>query len=417
MISRDHEKVIDHCITGSSLGISLAKRYFLKEEILEIASEAGIDSFEFTSFKSFLNTKSKGWCEQCDEMFTDCDHPSSVRYSKTVYTLDLEAIARATIETAATSGPLSDHTSQSASWGLYRAKSEFGQRTVWFEFFEDQERLELADLDPLNLEFPVLLRDFASSSYEDYRFTWRELLSSDFGGKLSSQVSKIKNKTTAVFAEYDEPFVSEHRTEIKTSIEDYFEKSGYTVSTEIAKHCSEIEKYGISSEPADFICINDKHSQEKILISHGDLRDSGWYVHKFKNGELISIEDDSVFEDLSEQLASKISYRKSISEQLTSTSKYVQILTAVLVVVTSYIMVINVEQVRGLLTEYVSVGPSEPIITGGIFVLQILVAVSLFILLSMPYLKQMVFSWEMYPTGENRPNWDILQHSKIRHGQ
>lgn len=414
MISKDQETVIDHCIMRSSLGVSLEKRYFLKSEILDIASKAGIESFDFDSFKSFLQTDSKGWCERCNEQFTDCDHHSNARCQKTVYTLDLGSIAHSAIESATTSGPLTAYESLSASWGIYRAKSEFGQRTVQFEFFEDQEQLELADLDPLDLEFPVLLRDFSTTSYENYRFSWRELVSSDFEGKISSQVSKIKNKTTSVFAVYDEPFVREHRTEIKDALEDYFEKSGYKVSTDISEKCSEIEKYGISSKPADYVCTNKEDPKEKILISHGDLRDSGWYIHKFKHGELIPVESDAVFDDLSEQLTSKISYRKSISEQLTSTSKYVQILTAVLVVITTYIMAINVEQVRSLLSQYVSVGPLEPLITGGVFLIQVIIAVSLFILLSMPYIKQRIFTWEMYPPGSKRPSWEILQHSKIR---
>ncbi|UPV76200.1 hypothetical protein M0R89_09145 [Halorussus limi] len=408
MISRVEADVLDNCISEVSVEVQLKKQYFTKEEIQAYAPDS--ERFDFNSFKTYLHTKETSWCSDCGESFGICNHDDAKRVKKTVHTLNPKAIASETIDSARRGGPLENVEEKAPIDGVYRVKIDFGERRVVFEFFCERQNYLDSNLDPFDLEFPVLIRDFAVDKYSEHQFIWRELLSEEFRGKLLGQVSAIKNKTTAVFAEYDEEFVSNHRTEIKTAIRDYFERSGYEPYTEVADKCPEIEQYGIKAEYADYVCLPKTGLDEKILITHGEERDSGWYIQRFVDGNLSSVEEEEIFEDLSQQLDEKIRYYKRISKQLSTSSQYMRSIAGLVVVITTLLAVVNFGEITSLVQDYIEIGQYSSVISILLLGTNTILSIVLVVMLFSPYIREKAFSWKMYPIGSSKSRFKFLRH-------
>lgn len=413
MISNSESDILDECFSRCPKGASISKKFFTEDEILDIAHEKGHTEFDFRPFIDYLSPKKKSWCSSCNGPFSICSHKDSERTKKTVYILDPPAIAKEVMETLERKTGIEQLKNLKSKSDIYRVRCEYGDREIEFIFFSEESQAIKSNIEPLDLQIPVYFREFSYPEYEDYRFFWKTLLSDSFEGQLSERISQIKGKTTAVFAEYEEDFVSKHRTEIKKAIRDYFERSGYSVKTEVTKNCKEIERYGISAAPADYVAIN-KEQDEKILISHGEERDSGWYAQRFVKNGLVSVEDEQIFKNLQEQLDEKITYYKSVSNQLSSTSKYIRGLTSIVVVVTTLLTVVSANKVNQFLQSHLPLQSYSNLLNVSLLAFNsILCAILVWAVLS-PYLREKLFHWKMYSKGAERPGWKVIQHSRFR---
>jgi hypothetical protein len=408
MISDDQIQVLDSCLEDISIAEKVSNKYFTQEGIRAYSENPS--GFDFNPFKTYLSVHQKRWCLKCDASFDACGHKESDLTDKTVYTLDPTAISESVVESASRNGPLGEVTEKATVNGAYRCQANFSSRTIYFEFFAERDGFRSSDLNPLDLEFPVLLREFGDNKYPEYRFSWRELIHQDFASRLSSVVSEIKNSTTAVFAEYDEDFVSKHRTEIKSGIRDYFDKSGYDVYTEVSERCPEIEQYDIDAEYADFVCVNREDESDKILLSHGEARDGSWYAQRFVDESLVSVENEPIFISLRDQIEEKVRYYKSVSKQLSSSSKYMRGLAGVVAVVTALFAVVNISQIQQGLNSVFNISRLTPIINALLFIGAVLFTVLLVLMLFGPYVRERSFSWKMYPVEVDRPRTEFMQH-------
>lgn len=406
MISTSEEEVLDKCLSDCPTGADIESYFFRKRDI---TNKPSISGFNFNRFKRFLSKKSKVFCSRCDEPF-DGTHEETYRTKKTVYVFDIEKVSSEVVDTAETRGPLEEVKEESTDSGVYRIEAKFGDRTLHFEFFADQREFLDSNLDPFDLQFPVLLRDFSASKQREYRFSWRELISESFRGKISELVTKIKNKTTAVFAEYDEPFVSDHRTEIKKSVRDYFSRSGYKVHTEVADWCPEIELYGIDASEADYVCIKEN---EKILVTHGEDRD-GWYIQRFVDGKLVSIENEDIFQDFHDQIDDKIRRYKRIDNHLGSAPMIMRGLGGVVAVVTTIVAMLSIDEINSYIQSLSSVSAYSTEVVLLIVLLNTAISITFVAMLVTPYVRMKLFSWKMYSCGQPRPCFDILQHTRFR---
>lgn len=411
MISTTEKQTLDNLISSIPTSVKLENKYFSKEEIVA-QSEDDLD-FQFTSFKRFLNTTQKWWCSKCDSSFPQCDHGETKRTEKTVYTINASAIASQISQTIEQSGPLNDVREKSTVDGIYAIDADFGDERIAMHFYSDEDSYQGSQLHHLELEFPVLLRELQGPIPEEYTFNWRDLLSSRFREQLSETISSIRNKTAATFATYDEEFVYNHRTELRSSIRNYFDKSGYTTHDEIATHCPEISDYGISAKQADFVCTKDGDDDEKILVSHGEVRDNGWYVQRFVDSRLGSVEEEKVYIDLRDQVDEKVTYYKKIKDQLGTTTRLIRGVAAFAGILTAIIAVTNMDE----LTEFVTTQSplAIPEWSINLFLLtNIAVVILLGYMLASPYVRSVLFSWSMYSAGVERPWSDIHQHMKHR---
>lgn len=405
MISNSEKEALRKCLSKCSIPVGVDRKFFTKDEIRS-AGSTGSD-FDFNSFKRFLTTRTKAFCEKCNKPFSS-DHKEAYRIKRTVYTLDPIEISNDVVQTASKAGPLEFVEDVPSTDGRYRARCIFGEHSLTFEFFSEKDDFLQSSIDPFDLEFPVLLRDVDVEIHQRHRFRWNELLSGQFGNKLSSVITDVRSKTTAVFAEYSEEFVKNHRTEVKSSIRDYFTRSGYSVHTEVAEHCPELEEYGIEVETTDYVCTKD---EEKILITHGSKRD-GWYMQRFVGGELTSIEGKPVFREFHEQIDEKIRRYKRISGQLGSAPQFMRGLGGIIAVVTVLLAALSTNEINEFIQSLpvVSTYSSE---TTVIVVLFNTVVTGIFlVMLVSPYIQEKSFSWKVNSCGADRSRVKILRHSK-----
>lgn len=405
MISNSEKEALRKCLADCPIKVGIDRQYFTEEEICSKVDEE--QGFDFNSFKRFLTTRSKAFCEQCDEPFSS-EHKEAYRIKRTVYTLDPVSISEDVILTASEAGPLEFVEDVSAIDGIYRSKCRFGEREITFEFFSEREEFLESSIDPFDLEFPVLLRNMDIEINQQHWFRWEELLSDRFGKKLSSIIADVRSKTTAVFAEYNEEFVENHRTEIKNSLRDYFSRSGYSVHTEIAEHCPELEKYGIQVEAADYVCIK---GREKILVTHGAKRD-GWYMQRFVDGELSSIEDEEIFEDFHDQIDEKIRHYKRISAQLGSAPQFMRGLGGIIAVVTIILAGLNTDEINTFVQSLPVIATYSDEATVLIVIFNTFITGAFLIMLVSPYIQEKLFTWKVNSCGSERSRISILRHSK-----
>ncbi|WP_231183525.1 hypothetical protein [Haladaptatus sp. DYF46] len=405
MISNSEKEVLRKCLSECPLPVGVDSKYFTKEEICTNAGEES--GFKYTTFKRFLTTKTKPFCEQCNEPFSS-NCKEVYRTKKTVYTLDPVGISEGVIRTASEAGPLEFVEDVSPVDGQYRARCRFGEHNITFEFFSERDAFLQSKIDPFDMEFPVLLRSMNTENHQRHRFRWEELLSEQFSNRLSSIITDVRNKVTAVFAEYTEEFVENHRTEIKRSLRDYFTRSGYSVHSEVAEHCPELEEYGIEVETADYVCIGDN---EKILVTHGKTRD-GWYMQRFVEGKLTSVENEPIFSDFHEQIDEKIRRYKRISKQLSSASQVMRGLGGIIAVVTIILAALSTNEIEQFVQSLPIVSTYSSELTVGIIFFNIFVMIIFIIMLLFPYLKEKAFSWKTYPCGASRSRVKIIRHMK-----
>jgi hypothetical protein len=270
----------------------------------------------------------------------------------------------------------------------------YNDSEIRWEFFRSENEFRTSDLETLDLEAAVLVREKGGSP-DRLEYLWSDLFDDGFEDKLSKHISKIENKITADVIGYDEQPIQNNTEEALNAIEDFFDSRGYTPTTELGTNVTELNKYGIDTETCDmaFIYQDDKEN-EKYVLSHGKIRDNKWYLIRFKNGNISEIEEEK-YKILKRQLRKKSKSHKYIKNRLSETGPVMKGLTGVTAILSLSATATNIGPLRQIVDAVNVPNPWGSVLVLGFLAVQVLFVVAVVGVLFWPHIKIRSFNWDL----------------------
>lgn len=274
----------------------------------------------------------------------------------------------------------------------YVLKAWLGRTKIIFQCFFDREEMEKHDFEPQAMEFGVSFFGNQQVVQREHRYSWREFLEDDFRNKITTDVKHLKEAIGSDFYEYRS--LKEFRDRVRQSLRYYFSASGYEVRREVGEVCAvEATQYNIDTGKTDFAARRDG---SKFIVCHCE-KTPGWHVHHFSDGRIESAEQTPIIEDMTEKIEEKINTYQDIRLNKQTASKFVTLLATFFSIGFVVLLLDRIGLISSILREQFQLGGNLQLIAFGLLIFDALAAIALAVVVTRPYVRDALFSWEIEP--------------------
>jgi hypothetical protein len=281
----------------------------------------------------------------------------------------------------------------------YVLKVWLDRTKITFQCFFDRDEMERHDFEPQAMELGVSFFGDQQVVEREHRYSWREFLNDDFRNKITTDVKHLKEAIGSDFYEYRP--LEDFRDRVRQSLRNYFYKSGYEVRREVGEVCAvETTQYGIDTGKTDFAARRDG---SKFIVCHCE-KTPGWHVHHFLDGRIESAEQTPIIEDMTEKIEEKINTYQDIRLNKQTASKFVTLLATFFSIGFVVLLIDRLGLVSSVLREQFQLGGNLQFIALGLLIFDALAAIALAAVVTRPYVRDALFSWEIEPFDDDNHN-------------
>jgi len=284
--------------------------------------------------------------------------------------------------------------------GHWSIDADFQNSEVTFQVFLDADLLREHSFQPKELEFGISFSSISAIPDEEHLFGWYEPLDRPESGEqgrferdLGQLIEEYEDAITARIV--SENAVESFAREIRSGIWKSLDERGFETSTEISR-CDGYRQYRIDPREDDFVAIHDSDGVRKdLLFCRCSKGNNSIHFHLFKNGTVVSPEDDETIGEIIPAISDKVDKYRRIRAQQRNISRLMQVVSALAAVVPILFIVNFVFDVVGILGDIFPSSWDTTAVLSLLVVANLLLVIVLVILMVLPYLRLRWFDWSI----------------------
>lgn len=391
MILADEADVLEEAFFRAEVSDVSALEY-REQDLKDYAQFLHIDRDIIPDIRSYFNISEELRCEKHGIPTSSCGCAESRQVQVLIYQLNPEVLVEDWVVAIRNSNIFdSVELSRTDSTG-YVLKVWLDRTKVTFQCFFDRDEMEKHDFEPGAMEFGVSFFGNQQVVEQEYRYSWRELLDDDFEEEITADVKHLKEAIGSDFYEYRP--LEGFRDRVRQSLRGYFDESGYEVRREVGEVCPvETTQYGIDTGETDFVA---QSGGSKFIVCHCE-KTPGWHVHHFSGGRIESAEQTPIIEDMTEKMESKINTYQDIRLNKQTASRFVTLLATFFSIGFVILFLDRLGLVSSVLKQQFQLDGNLQLIAFVLLVFDAVAAIALAVVVTRPYFRDFLFSWEIEP--------------------
>jgi hypothetical protein len=398
MILADEADVLEEAFFRTDVS-DVSTLEYREQDLEDYAEYLHIDRDIIPDIRPYFSISEEQRCEKHGIPTSSCGCVESRQVQVAIYHLDPETLVRDWVAAVRDSDTFDSIELEKIDSTRYVLKAWLDRTKIIFQCFFDREKIEKYDFEPQAMEFGVSFFGDQQVVERNHRYSWREFLEDDFRDKITTDIKHLKEAIGSDFYEYRP--LEDFRDRVRQSLRNYFSESGYEVRREVGEVCAvETTQYGIDTGKTDFAASRDG---SKFIVCHCK-KTPGWHVHHFSDGRIESAEQTPIIEDMTEKIEEKINTYQDIRLNKQTASKFVTLLATFFSIGFVILFFDRLGLISSVLREQFQVGGSLQLIAFGLLIFDALAAITLAAVVTRPYIRDALFSWEIESFDGNEPS-------------
>jgi len=391
MILADEADVLEEAFFRADVS-DVSTLEYREQNLEDYAEYLHIERDIIPDIRPYFSISEEQRCEKHGIPTSSCGCGESRQVQAAIYHLDPEALVEDWVAAVRDSDTFDSVELEKIDSTRFVLKAWLDRTKITFHCFFDRDKMKRHGFEPQAMEFGVSFFGDQQMVEREYRYSWREFLEDGFRDKITTDVKHLKEAIGADFYEYRP--LEDFRDRVRQSLRDYFSKSGYEVRREVGEVCAvETTQYGIDTGKTDFAACRDG---SKFIICHCE-KTPGWHVHHFSDGRIESAEQTPIIKDMTEKIESKINTYQDIRLNKQTASKFVTLLATFFSIGFVILFLDRLGLISSVLREQFQLGGNLQLIAFGLLLFDAVAAIALAAVVTRPYVRDALFSWEIDP--------------------
>lgn len=400
MILDDEADVLEEAFFRAGVS-DVSKLEYRERDLQNYAEFLHVDRDIIPDIRPYFSISEEQRCEKHSIPTSSCGCAESRQETASIYLLDPETLVDDWVATIRDKDIFDTVELEKISSTRYVLKAWLNRTKITFQCFFNRDEMEKHDLEPQAMEFGVSIFGDQQVVEWKHHYSWRELLDDGFRDEIITEVKHLKEAIGADFYEYLP--LEDFRDRVRQSLRKYFDESGYEVRREVGEVCPvETTQYGIETGKTDFVA---QHDGSKFIVCHCE-KSPGWHVHHFSGGRIKSAEQTPIIEDMTVKIESKINTYQDICLNKETASRFVTLLATFFSIGFVVLFLDRLGFISSILEQQFYLGGNLQWIAFVLLVFDAVAAVALAVVVTRPYVRDFLFSWEMEPFDSKVPNSD-----------
>jgi hypothetical protein len=398
MILADEADVLEEAFFRADVS-DISTLEYRERDLKDYAEYLNIERDIIPDIRPYFSISEEQRCEKHGIPTSSCGCSESRQVQASIYHLDPEPFVDDWVAAVRDMNIFDSVELEKINSTRYVLKVWLDRTKITFQCFFDRDEMERHDFEPQAMELGVSFFGDQQVVEREHRYSWREFLNDDFRNKITTDVKHLKEAIGSDFYEYRP--LEDFRDRVRQSLRNYFYKSGYEVRREVGEVCAvETTQYGIDTGKTDFAARRDG---SKFIVCHCE-KTPGWHVHHFLDGRIESAEQTPIIEDMTEKIEEKINTYQDIRLNKQTASKFVTLLATFFSIGFVVLLIDRLGLVSSVLREQFQLGGNLQFIALGLLIFDALAAIALAAVVTRPYVRDALFSWEIEPFDDDNHN-------------
>jgi hypothetical protein len=389
MISKADAHLVHRFVGNIPEGDDITSVQRSKSEIEQFKQDLDFNESDFTRIHTLFTSKQGvNICTDCSKSMDNC-RCSDPEYETSVFEINIDRLVDEWIDTIINNRTIFTKfelkNSGGEPWVIMAETTQ--EEVIRFRLYFSERGIKTAESQPYSLEFPI---GFISSEYivkTDHVFSWAEFLEHDFDGTFREILSEVQEPITKPFYDYQSEIVNQFKSDIFESMFNFLDRNGYDPSDEVEDKIREAGNI-IDISKVDIVAqISEDDS--KLLICHCNHKKDKWHMHRYRDGEMITVDDLEIANDLQTGVRARASKFKQISSDKNNINTAIKSLIPV-------IGLLSFAPIIDFLSLFeASVSSNQEILVIVQAVLTIIVTLVLLTIVGKPHWDSWQFDWEI----------------------
>jgi hypothetical protein len=391
MILADEADVLEEAFFRAHVS-DVSTLEYREQDLKDYAEYLHIERDIIPDIRPYFSISEEQRCEKHGIPTSSCGCGESRQVQAAIYHLDPETLVENWVAAVRDRDTFDSVELEKIEPTRYVLKAWLDRTKITFQCFFDRDEMEKHDFEPQAMEFGVSFFGDQQIVEREHRYSWREFLEDDFRDNITTDVKHLKEAIGSDFYEYRP--LEDFRDRVRQSLRDYFSEAGYEVRREVGEVCAvETTQYGIDTGKTDFVARRDG---SKFIVCHCE-KTPGWHVHHFSDGRIESAEQTPIIEDMTEKIEEKINTYQDIRLNKQTASKFVTLLSTFFSVGFVVLFLDRLGLISSVLQEQFQLSGDLQLIAFGLLIFDALAAIALAAVVTRPYVRDALFSWEIEP--------------------
>jgi hypothetical protein len=389
MILADEADVVEEAFFRADVSDITALEY-REQDLQDYAEYLCIDRNIIPDIRSYFSISEGQLCEKHDIPTSSCGCASSRQVQTSIYHLNPETLVEDWVATIRDRSIFDSVELEKIDITRYVLKAWLDRTKIIFHCFFDKTEMERHDFEPRAMEFGVSFFGDQQVIEREHRYSWRGFLNDDFRDEITADVKHLEEAIGSDFYEY--PPLEDFRDRVRQSLRGYFDASEYEVRREVGKVCPvETTQYRLDTGKTDFVARRDG---SKFIVCHCE-KTPGWHVHHFSDGHIESAERTPIIEDMTAKIETKINTYQDIRLNKQTASRFVTLLATFFSIGFVVLFLDRFGLISSVLKQQFQLGGNLQLIAFVLLVFDAVAAIVLAGVVTRPYIRDFLFSWEI----------------------
>jgi len=391
MILADEADVLEEAFFRAHVS-DVSTLEYREQDLKDYAEYLHIERDIIPDIRPYFSISEEQRCEKHGIPTSSCGCGESRQVQAAIYHLDPETLVENWVAAVRDRDTFDSVELEKIEPTRYVLKAWLDRTKITFQCFFDRDEMEKHDFEPQAMEFGVSFFGDQQIVEREHRYSWREFLEDDFRDNITTDVKHLKEAIGSDFYEYRP--LEDFRDRVRQSLRDYFSEAGYEVRREVGEVCAvETTQYGIDTGKTDFVA---RRGGSKFIVCHCE-KTPGWHVHHFSDGRIESAGQTPIIEDMTEKIEEKINTYQDIRLNKQTASKFVTLLATFFSVGFVVLFLDRLGLISSVLQEQFQLSGDLQLIAFGLLIFDALAAIALAAVVTRPYVRDALFSWEIEP--------------------
>lgn len=391
MILTDEADVLEEAFFRADVNDVTVLEY-REQDLQDYAEYLHIERDIIPDIRPYFSISKEPRCEKHGIPIASCGCSESRQVQASIYRLDPETLIEDWVDAIRDRDIFDSVDLEKIDPARYVLTAWLNRTKITFQCFFDKDEMEKYDFEPQAIEFGVSFFGNQQVIMRKHRYSWREFLEDEFRNEIAADVKHCKEAIGSDFYEYRP--LENFRDRVRQSLRGYFDESGYEVRREVSEVCPvETTQYGLDTGKTDFVAQRDG---SKFIICHCE-KTPGWHVHHFSSGRIESAEQTPIIEDMSEKIESKINTYQDIRLNKQTASRLVTLLATFFSIGFVVLFLDRLGLISSVLKQQFQFGGNLQLIAFILLLFDAIAAIALAVVVTRPYFRDFLFSWEIEP--------------------
>lgn len=391
MILTDEADVLEEAFFRADVSDVSTLEYW-EQDLQDYAEYLHIERDIIPDIRTYFSISKEQRCEKHGIPTASCGCAESRQVQASIYSLDPEALVEDWVAAIRDRDIFDSVELEKIDSTRYVLKAWLARTKITFQCFFDRDEMENHDFEPQAMEFAISFFGDHQVVEQEHRYSWREFLNDDFKDEITTDVKHCKEAIGSDFYEYRP--LEDFRDRVRQTLRVYFDESGYKVRREVGEVCPvETTQYGLDTGKTDFVAQSDG---SKFIVCHCE-KTPGWHVHHFSGGRIESAEQMPIIKDMTEKIEAKINTYQDIRLNKQTASRFVTLLATFFSLGFVVLFLDRLGFITSVLEQQFQFGGNLQLIAFILLVLDAVAAIALAVVVTRPYVRDFLFSWEIEP--------------------